>query len=195
MILANGKQKLRRDLEILEAMAAGMGDYLLTQTLWQTIQPQMPQLTLGGYLMRQHRLQALRDSLLDSAEQERLARAVAQFEQALVGKGSYFEKKAGRELEARLRQWEAYLRDLAQDPADQADFYGARVEVRAMIAALVDGLTAGHHRLETAWLAKRDALDEQLRQQWAAGPFVWPAEWQPAYPPEVYWWLYGAPAR
>ena len=37
------------------------------------------------------------------------------------------------------------------------------------------------------------ALDTRLRGRWQPGDFVWPAAWEPAYPREVYWWLYGSP--
>jgi hypothetical protein len=193
--LSDGKQKLVTDLTILEAMAAGMNDYLMSKTLWQTIQIGMPQLTLGGYLMRQHRLLALSDVLLNESERARLKEAVSQFDQALRGKETYFEQKAQRELDARLRQWSEYLRELEGEDAEGAAYYPSSVETRAMIAALIDKLQTDPYRLESDILSKIDLLDARLRQRWTGGEFVWPSEWQPAYPRDRYWWLYGRPMQ
>lgn len=193
--MSDGKQKLTTDLTILEAMAAGMNDYLMSKTLWQTIQIGMPQLTLGGYLMRQYRLLALSDVLLNESERARLKEAVSQFDQALSGKETYFEQKARRELEARLRQWDEYLRELERENADSAAYYPATVETRAMIAAIGDQLQTGSYQLEADIVSKINSLDGKLRQHWTPGEFVWPSEWQPAYPRDRYWWLYGQPTR
>ncbi len=193
--MSDGKQKLITDLTILEAMAAGMNDYLMSKTLWQTIQIGMPQLTLGGYLMRQYRLLALNDVLLNESERARLKEAVSQFDQALSGKESYFEQKAQRELEARLRQWDEYLRELERENADSAAYYPTTVETRAMIEAIIDKLQADLYSLGPDLQSKIAQLDDKLRQRWVSGEFVWPSEWQPAYPRDRYWWLYGQPTR
>ena len=178
--MSNETGKLHQDLTILIAMAAGMDGYLLRKDLFQTIQPGMPQLTLGGYLLRQHRLQALQGSLLNADEQARLTEAVAQFEQAKASRATYFAQKGEREYKSRLRQWREYLRDLAEG-ASRGSGYATRVEVRAMLEYLPAPANSD--------LA---ALDAQLRQHWQAGAFVWPADWQTAYPADRYWWLYGA---
>jgi hypothetical protein len=184
-----GKQKLAKDLEILEAMAAGMNNYLLSKTMFQTLQTGMPQLTLGGYLMRQHRLLALTDELLNEMEQGRLEKAVDQFKQSLMGKQAQFEQKVEREIGSRLRQWAEYLREVEGDPAENAPYYTSRVEVRAMVAALIEALPAP----AAAPTDALDQLDDKLSQTWQPGHFVWPTEWQPAYPKDLFWWLYGNP--
>jgi hypothetical protein len=52
---------LAHDLMILEEMAANMADYLDSNvTEWIIPRANMPRLTIGGYLMRQRRLNALR---------------------------------------------------------------------------------------------------------------------------------------
>ena len=183
------KQKLVKDLEILEAMAASMDNYLLSKTMFHTLHMGMPQLTLGGYLMRQHRLLALAGELLNEVERGRLDEAVAQFKQALMGKQARLEEKGQREIQSRLRQWDDFLRQVEGDPAEAAAFYHTRVEVRAMLASLVEALPAP----EDASLKALDQLDEKLRQSWQPGQFVWPADWQPAYPINTFWWLYGKP--
>jgi hypothetical protein len=156
-----------------------MDGYLLSKDLFQTIQPGMPQLTLGGYLLRQHRLLALQGSLLKADEQTQLVQAVAQFEQVKASRASYFAQKGEREYKSRLRQWREYLRDLAEGSSRGSD-YAIRVEVRTMLEYLPSPANTD--------LA---ALDAQLRQRWQPGSFVWSADWQAAYPADRYWWLYG----
>ena len=97
-------KKLKRDLAILEVMAAEMDEYLINTSLfWPLPDTSMPRLTLGGYLMRQHRLVRLRD-LLGEDEQARLDQAISQYNQALVEKVVRFEGRAHEELHARLRR-------------------------------------------------------------------------------------------
>jgi hypothetical protein len=193
--LSAGKEKLEKDLTILEAMASEMEQYLTNKTLfWRMVSGGMPMLTLGGYLMRQHRLLALRQ-LLNEEEQARLDAAVVQFNQALVEKVVRFEQKAHRELQARLRQWGEYLRDVKREAAGRAFNYETAVETRAMIAAVVDKLETDPYRLDPKVAQQVASLDNSLRLYWQPGEFVWPGAWQPAYPPEKYWWLYGTPKK
>lgn len=190
--MTKGIEKLKRDLEILTAMAAEMDSYLNSDVLfWNMSTAGMPALTLGGYLMRQYRLLALRD-LLSEEEQEELDAAVAQYNAALVEKIVRFETKAGHELEARLRQWEEYLKDIERGQAGKSN-YGTAVEARAMIDALIDQLEMPPYELDPRHKQRAALQDAQLRRQWDAGEFVWPEEWIPAYPNLSYWWLYGGP--
>ncbi len=190
--MSTGQEKLERDLDILAAMAEGMADYLKSDILFGKMPSgDMPMLTLGGYLMRQHRLLALA-SLLPAARQQQLDEAVTQFNVALVEKVVRFETKAHKELEARLRQWDEYLRDLQNKKASGMN-YGTAVEPRAMITALVEKLQMAPYHLDERILSRVALLDKNLRRQWSPGDFVWPEAWQPAYPPADYWWLYGRP--
>ena len=191
--MLEGVDKLRKDLKIIEAMAAEMDDYLCNETMfWPLGDSSLPRLTLGGYLMRQHRLSALRQ-LLDENEQEGLDRAIATFNEALVEKVVRFEQHAHDELHARLRQWSEYLRELNQEPAAAGDYYASAVETRAMIAALLDKLEMPPYELDKRIFNELGVYDRALSNHWLADGFVWPSEWQPAYPRSAYWWLYGRP--
>lgn len=191
--MSTGKVKLTKDLEFLALLASQMDAYLSSDAVfWKTPHVDLPDLTLGGYLMRQQRLLALRDSL-SQAEQTRLDTAVAQFNQTIAEKGPLFEKKARQELAARLRQWAAYLSDLAEENEDRGAFYTTAVETRIMIAALIDKLQIGDYPLSPETGEKLNRLDNQLSRYWTSGQFIWPTEWQTAYPQAMYWWLYGAP--
>jgi len=186
-------EKLRADLRVLEVMAAEMDDYLRNKALfWPLSKSDMPRLTLGGYLMRQYRLIALR-YLLDEGEQDRLDAAVSQFNEALVEKVVRFEERAHRELHACLRQWGEYLKDIGHDYPSDGDFYASSVEPRAMIAALLDKLELPPYELDRRVVAQLEVYDRVLRNYWHPDDFIWPEPWQPAYPKSDYWWLYGRP--
>lgn len=187
----DGIKKLHRDLEVLEAMAAKMDDYLRSDVLfWPLSNGDLPRLTLGGYLMRQHRLLELRD-LFDRAEQERLAAAVHEFQAALEEQIVRTERKAHEELGARLRQWQQYLREIKNGVA--VAYYASAVDTRAMLEALLAQLRVNPYELDETVPQELAQLDRELSRYWEPGDFVWPREWKPAYPRDKYWWLYGQP--
>jgi len=190
--MTDGIQKIEQDVVILAAMADQMDDYLKSDILfWKMGQSGMPMLTLGGYLMRQYRLLTLSD-LLSEVKQKEVETAVIQFNTVLVEKIVRFEAKAHTELEARMRQFEAYLRDLRNGQATGVN-YGTAVEPRAMIAALVDKLRMAPYQLDRQVPTRVENLDRNLRQRWVPGDFIWTEAWQPAYPIGEFWWLYGKP--
>lgn len=184
-------EKLQQDLVILTAMVKEMAQYLDSDILfWRMSQGQSPQLTLGGYLLRQRRLLAL-PALLSAAEQEELRRAANQFNQIAAERVVRLEQKAHREVYSRIRQWSEHVREFKERSA--IDYYAAAVEVRAMISALVERLQQPPYELEPAVLDQIKLLDQELAGRWQSGEFVWPEAWQTAYPREAYWWLYGRP--
>lgn len=190
--MSDGIQKLEQDLAILAAMAAQMDDYLKSDILfWKMGQSGMPMLTLGGYLLRQYRLLALSD-LLSEAKQVEMETAVIQFNAALTEKIVRFEAKANSEVEARIRQFEAFLRDLRKGQETGMN-YGTAVEPRAMIAALIDELRKAPYQFDPQIPDRIETLDRSLRQRWVSGDFVWEKAWQLAYSPDEFWWLYGKP--
>jgi hypothetical protein len=186
-------EKLRKDLTVLEAMADEMEDYLISDVLyWPLMKGNLPRLTLGAYLMRQHRLTGLRH-LLDEGELDRLNAAVGKFNLALVEKVVRFEEHAHQELRARLRQWGEFLKDLGGESDTSAAYYAASVETRAIIAALAARMKMPPYELDDNIDQQIRVYDSALRRQWMHGEFVWPVEWRGAYPTTDYWWLYGRP--
>lgn len=191
--MSDGIEKLREDLEILEEMAAEMDSYLKSEVLfWPMAKGGMPRLTLGGYLMRQHRLVELK-GLLSDEEKARLDAAVEQFNGALVEKVVRLEQRANQELEARLRQWGEYLNDLARESGSSSAYYATAVEPRVMITALINKLKLPPYRLEPRVPDQVAMYDNNLRRRWDSGEFVWPEAWRAAYPEGSYWYLYGKP--
>jgi hypothetical protein len=191
--MQESNQRLAQDAAVLGAMAGQMAEYLDSDILfWPAPKGGMPALTLGGYLLREHRLLGL-PQLLTAEQRVQVDAAVFQFNQALADRVVRFETKAHNELEARLRQWEEYLKDIDRGTFERTSNYGTVVETRVMIKALLDRLQLPPYRAEERSAQHLAALDTRLRGRWQSGDFVWPAEWTPAYPRSDYWWLYGSP--
>jgi hypothetical protein len=186
--MATGRERLVKDLKIVEEIAVQMKDYLASEEVfWQRISDDELQPTIGGFLLRQHRLLALEDYLLDDSERLRLQAVIKKFEEAVTDQPRRFETKARQELEVRTQQWAKALQELLEDEAPSLAYYRADVQTRATITALSERLAS----IPNAVAEKIEALDKLLRQHWQTGEFIWPPEWKPAYPAQVYWWLYG----
>ncbi len=189
------KSKTDQDVAILVAMAAEMAEYLNSDVLFWSMQASgMPKLTLGGYLMRQFRLLALADSLSSEAQQE-LNTAVSQFNRALIERVVRFEKKAHLELEARIRQWGEFLRDVETEGSISRGSYAIAVETRAMMAAIIEKLHNRPYQLQPRVMPRIDLLDRNLQRYWEPDGFIWSEEWREVYPQADFWWLYGLPQK
>jgi hypothetical protein len=189
--MTNEVGKLVQDVTILAEMAGEMADYLRSDVLfWQMMKGGLPKLTLGGYLMRQHRLLVL-SALLSDEEQVVVDTAVTQFNQALAEKIVRLEQKAHQELEARIRQWAEYLKDFRWERGAALAGYASAVETRVMMTAVTDKLQLPPYQLNPRITEQIALLDGILRSRWRSGPFLWPEVWQRAYPQADYWYLYG----
>ncbi|MFO7537855.1 MAG: hypothetical protein R6X32_07320 [Chloroflexota bacterium] len=189
------QKKLRHDLEVIETMAEKMDAYLDSDSLFWNMGPGIPALTLGGFLMRQYRLDALKDKLT-AAEQERFLAAAQQVNGILAERVVAFEKKAHHEIESRLRQWQEYLRDRDWESSPRQmkahqQRYATAVEARAMLAALTETLQTPPYQLDKQVPQRLESLDQRQRGQWQDGEFVWTEGLEPAYPQDEFWWLYG----
>jgi hypothetical protein len=192
--MSTGWEKLRRDLDVLAAMASEVDDYLKSDVrYWPMAHGDMPKLSLGGFLVRCQRLTRL-SHWLNEAEQARLETAVTQFNDAAADKIVRTEKHAHEELGVRARQWASYLNDVQRETHVAAVNYETAVENRLMITALIQFLQNPPYQLDAHVIRNLDTLDRGLRLHWQEGPFVWAEEWAAAYPKEAYWWLYGRPA-
>lgn len=190
--MSNGKEVLDKDLKIIEDMAAEMADYLKSdQIFWPKIDNKLVQPTIGGFWLRRHRLEALKDSLLDTSQRQRLDRAIHRFDEACADDSQEFEQKASRELEARVRQWAEALHELQEDDPPSMAYYKSDIEVRAIIEAMLDHLDSIPTEAETTIFKEVGTLDRQLKKRWIDGNFIWPNGWEAAYPRQKYWWLYG----
>ena len=192
--MVNVHEALQRDLTILERMVAEMPGYLRSDaTHWiMTKDDNMPSLTIGGCLMRYFRLQTLRDQV-DEAGQEQLATAVAKLDELFAKHVVRSEHRMHQEIHARLNQWLGYLSHMSSSKIADRDYYATIVDTRVVVQAMVDKMRPSPYRLDGGVLEELTAVDNNLKGRWEIGSFVWDQVWQPAYPPETYWWMYGNP--
>lgn len=184
---------LQRDLTVLEAMVAEIPDYLDSNaTHWTLSVPDMPKLTLGGCLLRLHRLNALR-FMLDNNAQLRLDAAQTDFGNVQNGRVVVFEEQAYKELHARLSEWSSYLRHMRGHDASSTEYYARTVDTRVVIQVLVERLNQLPYQLQPQTQHELRQFDRLLKSLWEASDFIWDPVWQPAYPPDTFWFLYGSP--
>ncbi len=185
----NASEKLQQDLKILERFNEDIPAYLRSDTVFYPTGVNYPELTFGGFLMRQHRLLLLKKSLSE-AEKGRLDKVIASFQAALDNQIVRFEKHCQKELDIRFRQWRETLRDLADDK-NNFNFYPTTVEPRLMIAAIVEQLQLPPFELKSDVPERLMTLDKGLHARWMAGDFVLQEGLEAAYPQEEFWYLYG----
>ncbi len=193
--VASEQDILKHDLAILKAMAAGLDEYLRSNaTWWDMGHPDMPLLTIGGYVMRRRRLGVVAYLLRDS-EREEMAIANARYDKVVSGQIVRFEERALAEIGARMREWTVYLRDLTVSRRLAADTarYEYLADTRVVITELIDKLSESPFKLPEHIPDDVAALDHRLGARWSPGAFVWSPVWTPAYPPDAFWWLYGHP--
>jgi hypothetical protein len=189
------QQKLHHDLDVVEAMAEKMDAYLGSDSLFWNMGPGLPALTLGGFLMRQYRLDALSAELSEN-EQKRFLKAARQVNGLWAERVVAFEQKAHQEIESRIRQWQEYLRDRDWEDSphqlkEHQRRYATAVEARAMLHTLTETLQTPPYELDKQVPRRIEALDKRLRGQWEDGEFIWTEGMEPAYPRDQFWWLYG----
>ncbi len=183
---------LERDLAIAEAITAELKEYLLSDAVYWSLSAHgslrspFPQGTLGGLLLRLHLLDAVGGGLSPRGY-ERFLRMRGQAGEALRRWAVQAEHKAGREMTARLRTWRAFLEDAEGDPLRHVVEYASQAEGRTIIALL--GRFAGS-RAPAALRDSIAAADRDLERLTVEGPFVWHPALEPAFPPDLFGWLY-----
>jgi hypothetical protein len=171
--------KSLRDLRILKGLAETMEPYLLAEaTFWPLGGANMPQLSLGQYLLTERKLS-------DVAE---AAPARASAEAALNQWRSAAERKAGVELKTRAGVWRDRVRDLREGAG--LSRYDVDVAQRVMAQLLLERFPALERSEHAASLRASDAA---LRGAFVSGAFVWEAGLEPHFPPDSFWFLYGQP--
>lgn len=182
-----------RDLALLEAMLEVLPDYLTQDELYYPLNnPDWPRLTLGGFLLRLRLVEAAYNRL-DDSQRESVQRILVQFNEVIQDYKTHLVARLREEFQARLHQWDNYLRELQEDPAEHADFFPAEVENRLVLQLLDDFLASSQVSAANPHRAQLDELDRRLSLNWQHGDFLLPRAVQSAYTAADDWWLYGRP--
>jgi hypothetical protein len=187
---------LRYDLAVVEAMAAELEPYLKSDILyWQLsparpIVPAAPMLTLGGLILRLHRLRKQREALTPE-QRARLATTEESFRQTLDQWTAHAAARMTRELEARLSSWSWFVEDCQAQKRTCISHYATEAELRTLITLLLE--EAARHEDVSDQRQQLAALDARFRNWFKPGEFVWRPVLRSVYPRERFWWLYGRP--
>ncbi len=188
---------LERDLLIVESSAADLKDNLLEDSVYWTLRAPgrshhtMPKGTLGGLLMRLHRLGALEDNLTPE-QSERLHAAATTIREVLRTWAAQAQEMALREIKARLDSWTAYLQEVESDPDRYITEYPTQVQGRVALDFLLEYAGDAVSGETQGYVATADNL---LRSISISNPFVWDETLIPAYPESRFWWLYVLPVE
>ncbi|MBI5079708.1 MAG: hypothetical protein HZB17_00170 [Chloroflexi bacterium] len=177
---------LENDIVTLEAFLSEFDPYLKSDVVfWNVGKANAPALTLGGILFLRRTLSARRTQL-DPKQSKNFDRLDLLVNDLLNRWMANVEKKTLSEISSRLNVWDAAFDDLA-------DHYPQAVYSRVYLALLMP-LVARLAEAER-FRQRLSGLDSRLRGMFTTGNFIWDAAIAPAFPRELFWYLYGKPAQ
>ncbi len=182
---------IQSDIGYLRAALLIFKDFLISNEVYWSLgaapprgELAFPQLTLGGVLLTQARLQARRDQPKVVEEYPPLD---ADLRRIQLQMRVSWEKKAEREFGARLRLWRDYLEEYRSHPGNHRDRYAYEVTRRVML----DLLHSYAHDLPPAEIELLRGLDQLLHAVFIPGNFIWEADLANGFPKSRYYYLYG----
>jgi hypothetical protein len=181
-------------------MAGQVRQYLIeNELLWPLpgrVSGGMPRLTVGGFLLRRHRLAALRDQLSDR-QQATLDEALATWQAARAEWTLHYYGKIERSWLMRLNLLQGFLVDCEQAGGQNCfDNWPSMAEHRTIVHHLLAEWrdhTSSLRELEVALKRVDSGLRSHLSQG-EDGQFLWLPALQPVYPRDPFWWLWVVPA-
>src|SRR5258708_1509522 len=106
---------LDRDIRAVDAMAARLVPYVYEGELYGLMPGDLPKLTVGGLLMRLHRLDAI-TALLKDSQKATLRSAHEKVNKARSEWAVAIEGKVQREFPARLKTVDQFFNECAENP-------------------------------------------------------------------------------
>lgn len=179
---------LDRDVRTVEAMASRLKPYVYENELYGLMPGDLPKLTVGGLLMRVHRLSGIA-STLSAKQQDVLTKAQQQLDEVRREWTVAYEGKLTREFQARITAFNQFLNEYPDNPRSAAENYPSNAEKRTILEALSDE-AASLDILSTDMKNALSATDNKLRRYTQPSSFIWDERLRPAYPEDKYWFLY-----
>lgn len=184
---------LDKDLRAVEAMAAQLTPYIYESELYGVMPGNLPRLTVGGLLMRFHRLEALRGALTERQRQI-LDTARHRYSEVRREWPTALDNKMIQELKARFTALSQLMAECEENRRLCRENYPSNMEKRVIIEALKDELEA-HGKWTDEFNGALASLDNRIRRVAEKSEFHWDKHVEPAYPREKFWFLYMLPPR
>ncbi len=182
------KYDLNRDVDTAQAMASRLVPFVYETELFGYTPDDLPKLTIGGLLMRLHRL-ILLGNLLSDEQRERLATAQQQLDSVKYEWLVAYTKKTTDELIMRINEWDQFLSECKHNQDECSDLYPSIAEKRVMAQILAN--EARELNALTPDIEKRlNGIDSQLQDYFKSGNFIWDQRLQQVYPQNQYGFLY-----
>jgi len=179
---------LNHDVDAVQAMASRLVPFVYENAIFGYTPDDLPKLTIGGLLIRLHRL-ALLHNLLSDEQRARLATAQQQADSVKQAWLVAYTHKTTDELTMRINEWNQFLNDCVRNEDECSEMYPSLVEKRVLAQVLAN--EARELNALTPEIEKRlSGIDSQLQGYFKAGSFVWDQRLQQAYPQDHYGFLY-----
>lgn len=179
---------LDRDVRTVDAMASRLTPYVYEDELYGQMPGNLPKLTVGGLLMRLHRLNAIRNSLSPD-QQQMLTNAQNKLNDVRRDWRVAYEGKIKREFNARITSLNQFLNESIDNPKLFGENFAAEAEKRAIVQALMDEAASINFMVDEMRGAVT-TLDNKLHRYLEQGDFIWDGRLKSAYPQDKYWFLY-----
>ncbi len=184
---------LDRDVRVVELMAANLTPYIYESELYGVMPGDYPRLTVGGLLMRLHRLSVL-NKQLTLKQQITINEAQQQLAEVRRKWAVAYEGKIQQEIRARMITLAQCLTECEESPALCVDNFPSSLEKRVMVEVLKD-----EAQVRNVWTDELKGLltsiDNRINRCAAKDEFCWDPRVQAAYPPEKFWFLYLHPGK
>ena len=183
------------DLEIAEAMAHELEDYLIKDDLYKTVTvrvgrgDQMMQMTGGDLLTRLYRLQSIRNELLPDlqARVDAVTQMVHNTAYSLLGR---FHDRLRREMKARLDSLKWFLDDCGAELQRCRAEFPFEMRNRQRIEEILKELS---NDVSPELMQQSQAIDQRIRTLTHSANFAWDERLKTVFPPQPYWYLYVSP--
>ena len=189
-----GQYNLQQDLVEAEAMVHTMPGYVRQDNLFYTLGGTLPQMTLGGFLIRSRRLRLFQDRL--SAKEVVTLHDIENRHRDVLDEWRYhYVKMIGAEVLSRQRTVTYFLNECAEDLTSCQHVYRPEAFRRTAIQHVVEIMK--RLQVDNLDVVSQDIghLDQGLQAVLERDEFLWDDELRPIYPEDTYWWLYCKPIK
>ncbi len=186
---------LEYDRTFLQAGIPELEKYLLSDEIYWPLglralqgEAPFPRMTLGWLLLARERARGWQASGIPPAQSHVIEQLAIRMDAIRTRWRAAWENKARQEFRSRLTLWTNFINEYRKDRGGHANRYPYEVQRRAMLHLLQQEA----REIPDPELELLHRMDRFLQSVLAPGEFVWEAEIAPAFPRDVYWYLYGS---